>query len=104
MDAENEYVVGQVYFEVKYPERLLKYPVIESFVFVGKDVLGDETEETWYFQYAQSFAEYGSVLAGSEGDRRVAGLTRRELQQMFDEEGLFEQLKAARQRRYEGQV
>jgi hypothetical protein len=101
MSDEGVYVVGQVYFEVKYSERCRKYPLIETFVFLGKNLSDEDAEETWYFQYAQSFAKDGSVLTGSEGDRRVACLTKKDLVEMFTEEQLFEKLKAARQRRSE---
>jgi len=101
MNEEDSFIVGQVYFEVKYPDEALKYPLIESFVFIGKNVLDEDTDETqvWYFQPAKSFAKQGSVLETRKGDRQVAGLKKHELAEMFDEERLFQKLKAARERR-----
>lgn len=96
---KDRFVVGEVYFEVKYPDPSMKYPLIESFVFLGKNLSDEETEDTWYFQYADSFAKHGSVLTSRGGDRRVACLTERELGEMFDNEGLLKKLIAARDRR-----
>jgi hypothetical protein len=79
MSGDDIFVVGQVYFEVKYPERSMKYPLVESFVFLGKNLSDEDTEETWYFQYAQSFAKDGSVLTRGGGDRRVACLSKKDL-------------------------
>jgi hypothetical protein len=44
MSDEDASVVGQVYFEVKYPERCRKCPFIESFVFRGKNLSDEDTE------------------------------------------------------------
>jgi hypothetical protein len=95
----DQYIVGEVYFRITYPGPSLNYPMIESFVFVGKNLSDEDAEETWYFQFADSYAKFGSILANSEGDRRVACVTQTELQEMFNEEQLLENLRVARQRR-----
>jgi hypothetical protein len=98
----DQFIVGEVYFRVTYPGPSLKYPLVESFVFVGKNLSDEDTEETWYFQFADSYAKSGSIVGSSGGDRRVACVSRNELHEMFDEEQLLEKLRAARQRRRSG--
>jgi hypothetical protein len=93
------YIAGEVYFRITYPGPSLNYPLIESFVFVGKNLSDEDTEDIWYFQFADFYAKFGSILANPEGDRRVACVTQNELQEMFDEQQLLEKLRAARQRR-----
>jgi len=100
----DQFVVGEVYFRITYPGPSLNYPQIESFVFVGKNLSNEDTEDTWYFQLADSYAKSGSILAGSGGDRRVVCVNQEELPEMFNEDQLLEKLKAARRRRSKGEA
>lgn len=93
------FIVGEVYFSVKYVDPPRKFPLFDSFVFIGKNLSDEDTEDVWYFQFADSLAKYGSVLESGGGDRRVACLTASELAQMLDDRGLLEELNAARGRR-----
>lgn len=69
-------------------------------VAVNQDELVAPASDTWYFQFADSYARHGSILAGSGGDRRVVCLVARELAgDMLDDKQLLEQLGAARRRR-----
>ncbi len=67
--------------------------------FVGKNLSDEDTEDTWYFQFADSFAKGGSVLNSDGGDRRVTCLIKSELDDMLDDERLLKELSAARTRR-----
>ena len=99
----DQFTIGEVYFRITYPGPSLNYPQIESFVFVGKNLSDEDTEDTWYFQFADSYAKSGSISAGPGGDRRVVCANKTELPEMFNEEQLFEKLKAARRRRFKGE-
>ncbi len=90
---------GEVYFRVTFPDARRLYPKIESFVFVGKNVSDEDQEDSWYFQFADSFGRYGSILDGDDGDRRVAVVRREELNDMFDLGQLIGELEAAARRR-----
>jgi hypothetical protein len=96
--ALDPFLVGDVYFRVTYPDPALKFPRIESFVFVGKNLSDEDTEETWYFQFADSFAKDGSILETAGRARRVSSLTQDELGDMLDDERLLKELGAARRR------
>ena len=93
------FTVGELYFRVKYAEAAKRYPLVESFVYVGKNLSDEDTEDTWYFQFADSYAKHGSILEGSGGDRRVSCLLARELGDMLDDAQLPGELAAARNRR-----
>ena len=95
----DRFVVGEVYFRVKYGERLHKYPLIDSFVFVGKNLSDEDQEDTWYFQFADSYAKFGSVLETKGGDRRVSCVVKSELDDMIDAQGLLHKLDEAMKRR-----
>jgi hypothetical protein len=62
----NTYVVGRVYFRVTYPDVKMHFPLIESFVFIGKNFSDEDVEDTWYFQSAEDFSDNGSALDGIE--------------------------------------
>ena len=98
----DQFLVGEVYFRVTYPGSSLNYPQVESLVFVGKNLSDGDTQDTWYFQFADSYAKSGSILAGSGGDRRVVCVNQEELAEMFNEDQLLMKLRAARQRRAKG--
>lgn len=94
-----EFNAGEVYFRVTYAERSMSYPLIESFVFVGKNLSEEDSEDTWYFQFADSFSKAGSILEGTGGDRRVCCLTESDLGDMLNDEQLLQELGVARTRR-----
>ncbi len=100
MAMKSQFVVGEVYFRVTYPGAPLKYPAIESLVYVGMNLSDEDTEDTWYFQFADSYAKHGSILEqGGGGDRRVVCVTKDDLGEIFDNHQLLEKLEAARLRR-----
>jgi len=97
--ADSKYSVGELYFRLTYPDAGMRYPKIETFVFVGKNLGSEDTEDTWYFQFADSYAKHGSILETTGGDRRVSRATRRDLGDMLDQEGLARELHLAAARR-----
>ena len=94
-----EYREGEVYYRLTFPDAGLLYPQVETFVFVGKNLSDEDTEDTWYFQFADSYAKSGSILKSKDGDRRVCLATRRDLPDMLDLVGLIKELEAAAARR-----
>jgi hypothetical protein len=95
----DRFAIGEVYYCIKYAEAGRKYPLIDSFVYVGKNLSEEDTEGTWYFQFADSYVKDGSILTDGSRNRRVSCLAARELSDMLDERQLVEHLAAARQRR-----
>jgi len=93
------YREGEVYYRLTFPDAGLRYPQVESFVFVGKNLSDEDQEETWYFQFADSYAKSGSILKSGNGDRKVVCATCRDLADMLDLAGLVKELEMAATRR-----
>lgn len=79
---------GEVYFRLTFPDVTMAYPKIETFVFVGKNLSDEDQEDIWYFQFADSYVKFGSILETAGGDRRVRLLKQPDLHEMLDQEGL----------------
>jgi len=65
----------QIYFRVTYPDSRLMYPCIETFVFLGENLVEGDQEPTWYFQPARDFGRYGSAMDPGASERPVVCLT-----------------------------
>ena len=95
-----DYIVGEVYFRVTYPDAKLCFPQVESFVFVGRNLSDEDLEDAWYFQFLDSYARSGSILEPQTGqDRRVSVVQASDLGEMLDIQGLVEELTEAKERR-----
>ena len=99
-ESNTEYREGEVYYRITFPDAGLLYPQVETFVFVGKNISDEDTEDTWCFQFADSYAKSGSVLKSKGGDRKVCLATRRDLSDMLDLAGLTKELEDATKRRH----
>ena len=54
---------GACYFLLGYYDEAFKLPSIETFIYLGKNLLGEAAgDERWYFQQAESFARNGRVV------------------------------------------
>jgi len=95
----DRFAAGEVYFRVKYAEAGHRYPLIESFVFVGKNLSDDDSEDTWYFQFVDCFSRFGLIVEGCEADWRVCCLAANQLEDMFDPGHLAAELALAAHRR-----
>lgn len=64
--------VGETYYLVTYFDEKLRYPSIDTFVYLGRDIFGDRAADEdvlWVFQAAQSYVEDGPY------DPKQKGLT-----------------------------
>ncbi|MGH8109158.1 MAG: hypothetical protein ACREO1_10650 [Arenimonas sp.] len=93
---------GHVYFSVYFADEKLIYPFIGSFVYIGEDVVGTETEQTWYFQDCESFARQGSFLDGTIKDGQILGLTKDTASHMATIDKLIPELRRAETRNIDG--
>lgn len=58
---------GACYFLVGYYDDDLKLPAIDTFIYLGKNLLGEaESEGRWYFQHAESFVRNGRVVPSKD--------------------------------------
>ena len=60
---------GGCYFLIGYFDDDLRLPSIETFIYLGKNLLGDsENDPRWYFQEAESFVRNGRQVPRSGRD------------------------------------
>ena len=62
----HNYVIGEVYFFVTFPDSEMRYPVVETYVFLGMNFSDEDWVNTWYFQPILDFCEFGSAMEGTE--------------------------------------
>jgi hypothetical protein len=94
-----EFREGEVYYRLTFSDAGLLYPKVETFVFVGKNLSDEDAEDTWYFQFADSYGRVGSIVENKGGDRRTSLATNRDLVDMLDLDGLMVELRIAAKRR-----
>jgi len=97
--SNNNFIEGDLYYRISYPDAGFKYPIIESFVYIGKNLSDDNEQDTWYFQFSDDYGRHGSVLTNKAGDRKVTLVVFDELEEMLDIPNLMAELKSARERR-----
>jgi hypothetical protein len=91
-----KYHYGKVYFRVSYADISMRYPNIESFVYVGKNISDEDKEDAFYFQPARDFSKYGSIMnAGRTRTSPVVCVPENEMQEMMNIEELAAALTAA---------
>jgi hypothetical protein len=49
--------LGTDYYMISYIDNEMKIPLIDSMIFIGTNVFGDENNETLYFQDAESYLQ-----------------------------------------------
>ncbi len=97
------FTVGEVYFKVYFFDSDLTYLSVGAYVFLGMDLQGGESVETWYFQDCESFARFGSFMNETKGAREILGLDRIATEDVTDLAGLMAELTRAAARRANGQ-
>ena len=66
---------GSVYFMLQYVDDALSIPIVETVVFIGKNVYGDgEKDNFYYFQDVESFKAVGAYPDNSQGEGNVFSL------------------------------
>ena len=98
-EVNTDYHVGEVYYRLTFPDVNLLYPKIETFIFVGKNLSDEDSEDTWHFQFVDGYAKYGSILESNDGDRKVCLATDKDLEDMLDLTSLISELEMASKRR-----
>jgi hypothetical protein len=96
MANEKRFEKGQCYFLLGYYDQKFRFPYIQTFVYIGKNLetAGREaTEDRWYFQEPQSFLKRGDAPLDdySEGSG-VMTVTQEALDGFVDWRGLADEL------------
>lgn len=91
-----EFVPNEVYYIVTYASREQVRPIIDSVVFVGKNLSEDDQEDAWYFQDAQSFSATGSFLVHQSDHQLILCRRKHELPGVLGLPGLIRELSGVR--------
>lgn len=60
MDNENDLAIGEAYFMVSYFDDKYLVPKIETYIYVGKNILDSKDQkDIWYFQNPTSYLTQG---------------------------------------------
>lgn len=65
----NTFEIGKTYFTFGFLDKEFdkyEYPVISSWVYLGKNLLEMEIHDLWFFQDVESYLELGPYTAGDE--------------------------------------
>ncbi len=74
------FIYGKPYFQLHFLDKNFEYPIINSLVFIGKNLEGTQDVTSWFFQDAESYLEYGpysgagiEVPANSNSNEKSVG-------------------------------
>jgi hypothetical protein len=95
----SNFIEGEVYFRLVYPDAGFLYPIIESFVYVGMNLSDEDKEDTWYFQFATDYAKHGSFLSSEHSGCKVSCVNSSGLPEIYNSTELKKQLDLAELRR-----
>ena len=74
MALAGDLVQGRVYFSISYPDEAMLYPCVQSYVYLGVNVLGGAGKDPrHFFQTVESYHEVGSWVSMSPEERDKLG-------------------------------
>jgi hypothetical protein len=96
MASEERFQKGQCYFLLGYYDRQFRFPYIQTFVYIGKNLESagrTQLEDRWYFQSPQFFLERGATpLQDFSEDSGIMTATQEALDGFVDSQGLISEL------------
>ena len=97
---DDRFTIGEVYFHITYSGRGMRYPLIESLVYLGKNLSDKDIDNTWYFQPSSDYGRHGSALDHDATlERPVYSFSEREIADILDIANLASELERAAVRR-----
>lgn len=94
-------ITGNCYFMVSYFDQEMRFPDIESYIYVGTNLLeSDEADNPyWYFQDAESYVEQGVFTQiEDKTSRKLVRADEDALEMFFDYDGLLCVLREGKER------
>lgn len=94
MTHEDRFEPGHYYFLLGYYDREFRFPLIQTYVFIGKNIEGDGTaEDRWYFQEPKAFLRRQRDDAGiGDTESGIITATKESLEGFVDLSGLIAEL------------
>jgi hypothetical protein len=89
----DELTVGGDYYMISYADGDFRIPIMESLIYLGKDIVGDSPTETLYLQDMESYRAGVRITDKPErGTYELYGLKPDQLDMLFDFERALEEL------------
>ncbi len=96
MASEERFKEGRCYFLLGYYDREFRFPYIQTFVYIGKNLESagrTQAEDRWYFQNPQLFMERGAAsLQDFSEDSGIMTATHEALEGFVDWQELIREL------------
>ncbi|WP_163833367.1 hypothetical protein [Spartinivicinus ruber] len=86
MISSESLIKGKTYYLIGFYDDALKIPDIETYIYVGKNLLSDDG--AWYFQCPQTFLKQGPFNELPPGDYSVMRADEDTLEMMYDSQGI----------------
>lgn len=84
---------------VTYPDVSMRYPEIQSFVYIGKNLSDEDSDDSWYFQPIDDFVRNGSALNSGPDIREALCIKKDTVEAILDDERMFEEIRRASSQR-----
>jgi hypothetical protein len=97
--TKDRFEVGHCYFLVGYYDPRFRFPYIQTFIYIGKNLDNPQrkTEDLWFFQEPQSFIERGPTLPRDGVESPEITVVRKDgLEGFADWSGLVKELTASK--------
>jgi hypothetical protein len=94
---EDGFEIGHCYFLLGHYDRRFRFPYIQTFVFIGKNLDNPQrkSEELWFFQEPQSYIERGASVPRDGIDSPEITMVKKDgLEGFVDWSGLIDNLTA----------
>ena len=89
----DELALEQTYFMLGYYDRALRIPFVQTYIYLGLNILGKTDADYWFFQEAGSFVSAGSAVHRTAGvDEDIISVTEDGLSNFVSWSGLIAEL------------
>jgi hypothetical protein len=86
---------GELCFRLKYADKNMAYPIIDSLVCLGKDVVSGAKPGAWVFEFAGTYGKHGAHAQRQDADHLVVEAVGDDLNEILSLDELIVALKEA---------
>lgn len=93
---------GESYFRLSFLDPAMTLPIVDTLVFIGMNLSGEDQSDAWYFQDAYSYNASGPAHESGAEDAQVFCYTQDEVSSVLDIAGLSREIQSVANRRVAG--
>lgn len=90
---------GESYFRLLFLDPAMTLPVVDTLVFIGMNLSGEDASDMWYFQDAHSYNASGPAHESGAEDAQVFCYTEEDVGGLLDIVGLSREIHAVASRK-----